>query len=311
MALTYSWWSESGGPGKTTNCVHTAAAMGRDGYDVLAVDLDNQRGGLTHYMGYGELTHDDGAMTETTIMDVMFGEATPRDICVETPHFDLLPTHEDLTNFISRLDSSPRRGVDEFRVVRDMLDTVEDDYDIIVIDCKATLDELVDNSLFATQNVMVPLELTPKGKASQEGLEATVTAMHDGFSDLGVEIAIAGCVPSRVGQANIFERYREQHQDDGVPVSPFAVPEHSLLKYTWHHRMDLFSFIVSDETRNLREYEEHVPLAFKVIGRLMSGDMKYEDAVSIWDEVKDREMGDATPKALLDEYWDDKQRAGA
>jgi chromosome partitioning protein len=75
--------------------------------------------------------------------------------------------------------------------------------------------------------------------------------------------------------------------------------------------MDLFSFIMSDETRNLREYEEHVPLAFKVIGRLMSGDMEYEDAVSVWDDIKGREMGDATPEALLDEYWDDSQRIEA
>lgn len=64
--------------------------------------------------------------------------------------------------------------------------------------------------------------------------------------------------------------------------------------------MDLFSFIESSDTRELRPYEEHVPLAFKVIGRWMTGDYSYDEAVAQWDTVKDSEMGDATPEKLLD-----------
>lgn len=281
--------------------MNSSAAIGRDGYDVLAIDLDPQRGSLSHYAGYDDIAH--GDQQNGTIMDILFGDSDPRDIIVETAHFDLLPGHEDLANFETELAGSGRRGISQFKAVDDVVSGLDDEYDVIVIDCPATLTDLLDNAIFAARNVMVPLELTAKGEASQAGLEDTVNAMHDGFSELGVTISIAGCIPSRVGNAKIFETYRDRFEEQSLPVSPFSVPEHSLLKYTWHERMDLFQFMESDQTRELRPYEEHVPLAFKVVGRLMTGDLTYEDAVEKWDTVKHQEMGDATPEALMDDYF--------
>lgn len=307
MARAFAAWSESGGPGKTTNTMQIAAAIGRDGYDVLAIDLDPQRGGLTHYAGYGDLDHDqmddEGNVTHEVspnVMDVFFDGVDPRDIIVDTPHFDLLPGHEDLANFESALDSSGRRGVDEYFVVREVLEDLGSEYDVIMLDCQATLNKLVDNSIVGARNLIVPIELTPKGDASQQGLEDTIAAMESGFERMGVEIKIRATIPSRVGNAKIFEYYREQMEERDVPLSPFSIPEHSLLRYTWREQMDLFSFIESDETRDLRPYEEHVPLAYKVIGRMLTGDYTYADAIEKWDDVKDDEMGDATPEGLLD-----------
>ncbi|SEP28511.1 chromosome partitioning protein [Halorientalis persicus] len=302
MPRTYVWWSESGGPGKTTNAMNSAAAIGRDGYDVLAIDLDPQRGALTHYAGYGHLDHDsDDQQVSPTVMDVFFGDVTPDEIIVETPYFDLMPGHESLANFDSKLDEAGFYGLDRFGVIRDVIEDLADEYDYFLVDCNAALGELVDNAVFAARNVMVPLELSPKGRASQKGLEATIEAMSSGFEGVGVDIAIAGVVPSRVGNAKIFEEYREEFEEDEIPVSPFSIPEHSLLRYTWDNHMDIFQFLDSEETRDLRKYEEHVPLAFKVIGRWMTGDYSYSKAVEKWDAVKDQRMGDAEPEKLLDE----------
>jgi len=304
MTQAFVWWSESGGPGKTTNTMQTAAAIARDKYDVLAIDLDPQRGALTHYCGYEDLDHGN---VDNTVMDVFFDNLNPREIIVETEHFDLLPGHEDLGNFESALDSSGRRGVDEYWVVREDLEDLANDYDVIILDVQATLNKLVDNALVAGRNIMVPIELSPKGDASQQGLESTIEAMNSGFNKMGVEVAIKGAVPSRVGNAKIFEKYRDALEDRDVPLSPFSIPEHSLLRYTWDERMDLFQFIESEETRDLRSYEEHVPLAYKVIGRWMTGDYSYDKAVEKWDKVKDNEMGDAEPERLLDDDTSDNE----
>lgn len=301
MSKAYVWWSESGGPGKTTNSMQTAAAIGRDGYDVLAWDLDPQRGALTHYCGYEHLDHDTAETTvEPNVMDAFFGNADINDLIVSTPHFDLVPGHEDLANFESSLDSSGRRGIDQYWVIRELLENLSQEYDVFILDVQATLNDLVDNAIIAARNIMVPIELSPKGDASQQGLESTVEAMDSGFSKMGVDIVIKGTVPSRVGNAKIFEDYRDTMSDRGVPLSPFSIPEHSLLRYTWDEQMDLFSFIESPDTRDLRSYEEHVPLAFKVIGRWMTGDYTYDDAIDQWDKVKDAKMGDATPEKLLE-----------
>jgi chromosome partitioning protein len=302
MTQAFVWWSESGGPGKTTNAMQTAAAIGRDGYEVLAWDLDPQRGALTHYCGYEDLDHDEAdSEVEPTTMDVFFGDHAIHETIVETPHLDLVPGHEDLGNFESALDSSGRRGVDEYWVIREILEHLANGYDVFILDVQATLNRLVDNAVIGARNVMVPIELSPKGDASQRGLENTIDAMDSGFSKMGVDVVIKGAVPSRVGNAKIFEQYRDSMEERGVPLSPFSIPEHSLLRYTWDKRMDLFSFIDSEETRVLRSYEEHVPLAYKVIGRWMTGEYTYDQAVSKWDKVKNNEMGDAEPEKLLDD----------
>lgn len=304
MTQAFVWWSESGGPGKTTNTMQTAAAIGRDDNEVLAWDLDPQRGGLTHYCGYEHLDHDEpDSKVDLTIMDVLFENADLDDLIVETPHFDLVPGHEDLGNFESALDSSGRRGVDEYWVLREQLEELAETtkYDVFLLDVQATLNKLVDNAIIGARNIMVPIELSPKGDASQKGLERTVEAMNSGFNKMGVEVAIKGAVPSRVGNAKIFEQYRDTMEDRDVPLSPFSIPEHSLLRYTWEEHMDLYSFAESTETRELRPYEEHVPLAYKVIGRWMTDEYSYQEAVGKWDAVKDTEMGDAEPEKLLDE----------
>lgn len=304
MAIGFTWWSASGGPGKTTNAMQTASAIGRDGHKVLAVDLDPQRGSLTHYCGYGELSYDnpdDDHIVETDIMDVLFGPAGLNEIIVETDHFDLVPGHENMGNFESAVADSSRMAADQFFVVRDAIEDLSTDYDVVIIDSQATHTKLVDNALVAAQNIMVPIELTPKGKASQKELEDTLGAIEKGFRGMSVDVKIRGTVPSRVGNAKIFEKHREEMENEGIPISPFSIPEHSLLRYTWDERMDLFSFIESDETRDLRAYEEHVPLAYKVIGRWMVGDYSYDEAIDRWDSVKHQQMGDATPEKLLED----------
>jgi chromosome partitioning protein len=301
MPRTYVWWSESGGAGKTTNAMNSAAAIGRDGYDVLALDLDPQRGALTHYAGFEQLSFDpeEGPAVDTTAMDVFFGDADPRDVIVETPHFSLFPGHERLSNFGSNLNEAGLYGMDQFTVVRNVIENLADEFDYFVIDAPATLGDLVDNAVFAARNVMVPLELSAKGEASQDGLEATVGAMQSGFDSVGVDIAIAGAVPSRVDDAKIFRQYREQFEERGVPLSPFSIPEHSLLRYTWDERMDIYEFQASKETRSLRDYESHVPLAYKIIGRWMTDDLTYDEVVQEWQDIRDIEMGDAEPEAVM------------
>jgi chromosome partitioning protein len=297
MARSYVWYSESGGPGKTTNAVHTTAAIARDGHDTVLIDIDPQRGGATHHLGHDNLqTAGDG----TTITDVLFEGADPGDVLVEGEHVDLIPSHSSLSNFETRIGDGAYRGMQEYLVIDDLVDTLVEDhgYEVVVIDAPATLSKLVDNAIVAAQNVMVPIELTPKGKVSQHGLDNTIQAMNEGFQR---EVTIAGLIPSRVANAKIFETIRDELESDGLPISPFSVPEHSLLKYSWRERMDLFEFVESEETRELRSYESHVPLAFKVVGRMMSGEYDYDEALAVWDDMKDQEMGDATPEVVLDD----------
>lgn len=296
MARAVAWWSESGGAGKTTNSMNSAAAIGRDGYDVLVWDLDPQPGSLTQYAGYENLVRGN----HLTAMDVLFGkdeENSIHDVIVETEHFDLVPGHEDLGSFEDSLGSTKRKGLNELRVFREVVEDLADDYDFFIFDLPATLGRLVDNGLYATRNVMVPLELTEKGNISLDGLEETLEEMESGTN---TPMAIMGVVPSRVGNANIFSSVREEIESRGVPVSPFSIPEHTLLKETWKANMDIFQFAESEDTREIRKYEKKDLIAFKVIGRIMAGDMSYEEAIELWEEVDEMDMASVDPISFME-----------
>ena len=49
--------NQKGGPGKTTDVIHTGGALAAQGYDVLLVDID-YHGRLTCSLGYNDLYYD-------------------------------------------------------------------------------------------------------------------------------------------------------------------------------------------------------------------------------------------------------------
>lgn len=286
MASTrrYVWYAESGGPGKTTGAVHTSAALEQLGHDVVLVDLDPQKGGATHHLGADRLR-------EQTILDAMFGTDSVAEVLVTDTDVPLIPSHPGLSDFETRVTEQGLRGLQEYRVVDELLDEIEETVgpDVIIVDTAATLSTLIDNALLAAQNVVVPQELTPKGRVSLDAVEETVDAINNGFDR---QIAISNVVASRVANAKIFETIRDEIESDNVPLSPFAIPEHTLLKYCWQEQMDIFSFEDDDTTRDLREYEKHVPQAFLMLARQLSGQLTYDEVVDAWDEEKNQPMED-------------------
>jgi len=298
MTRIVSWWSESGGSGKTTNAINSAAAMARDDTDVLLVDLDPQAASATDHAGFG---HRQTTTGEPTMMDVFFGDATLRDVIVDAGAFDLAVGHEDLVGFNESLAASDRLGAEQLFVVRDAVIEVADDYDVIVLDTKASMDRLLNNSLVCGRNVMVALELSRKGVTSLAGLRDSIETLNDGLHRTDIELAIMGLVPSRVGTADLFERTREQLVAQNLPVAPFEISDYSVLSDAWDVERDLFAFVEADDVRDLRPYERPLLVTYTLIGRWLAGNYDYDAVIDVWDRLTDMDLEvDADPRAIIE-----------
>ncbi|MGG7517807.1 plasmid partitioning protein RepA [Allorhizobium undicola] len=151
-----------GGSGKTTSAVHLAQSLAMTGHRVLAVDLDPQAS-LSALFGYQpEL---DLVGNDTIYGAIRYdAEARPlRDIIRKTyfHNLDLVPGNLELQEFehVTPRALAERKSGDAkslfFARVQAALQSVADDYDVVVIDCPPQLGYLTLSALCASTSVIV------------------------------------------------------------------------------------------------------------------------------------------------------------
>ena len=146
-----------GGSGKTTTAAHLAQKAALDGYRVLAIDLDPQAS-LSALHGFQpEFDLLDGG----TLYDaIRYTDPLPLSAVIQNTYFtnlDLVPGNLDLMEFEHDTPRALAQGEGGlfFTRVGDALAEIEDQYDIVVIDCPPQLGFLTMSALSAATAVLV------------------------------------------------------------------------------------------------------------------------------------------------------------
>lgn len=148
-ARIISMVNQKGGVGKTTSTINLGAALAEAGRRVLLVDFDPQ-GALS--AGFGANPHE----LDLTVYNVMMDRKVDIREVIQTTEFDnidLLPANIDLSAAEVQLVNEVARE----QVLASALRKVENDYDVILIDCQPSLGLLTVNALTASHGVIIPL----------------------------------------------------------------------------------------------------------------------------------------------------------
>lgn len=197
MAKTICIANQKGGVGKTTTSVNLASALTQLGKRVLLLDMDPQGNASS---GLGIKRHE---CQDNNSYHLLIGEKSVHETIHQTKvtNLKVIPATPDLVGAEIELVDMPQR---EYRL-KSALETIQNDFDFILIDCPPSLGLLTLNSLTAADSFLVPLQceyyaleglsqllntagLIKKGLNPQLHIEGIVLTMFDTRNNLSHQV---------------------------------------------------------------------------------------------------------------------------
>ena len=174
MGVIISIVNQKGGVGKTTSAVNISAALGAKGKKVLLVDFDPQ-GNATS--GVGIIKQN----LENTVYELFLEECTVSECLTQSAvdNLNVLPSNVNLSG--AEIDLIGVEGR-EF-ILKNILDSIKDLYDYIIIDCPPSLNVLTVNAMTAADSVIVPIQCEYYALEGLSQLIHTINLIQDRLND--------------------------------------------------------------------------------------------------------------------------------
>ena len=242
-----------GGSAKSTSAIHLCHYLALQGYRILAIDLDPQ-GSLTGFCGIQPEIEFEG----NSIYDALrYEDPVPMSGCIRATYFpglDLSPAQLILSEFETETAVYARKGVPFYNRLANAIETVEADYDVIIIDSPPSLGFLTLAGLFAATSVIVPLTPSMLDVASTQQFLEMTSAYLEEFENSGIPIVhdnfrflITRDDPSDTPSQQIVSLMRALFQDRVIGATALrstAIADAAMLKMT------MYEVVRSEMTRS-------------------------------------------------------------
>lgn len=186
MAIVISITNQKGGVGKTTTAVNLAYYLSKLGKRTLLIDFDPQ-GNASSGIGI------DKQALEYTMADVVLEKATMKQVIQETKYKNLhvAPATPVLANTEVQLAQADRK----FTKLKFAIETISNDYDMILIDSPPSLSLLTVNGLIAANYVLLPVQVE---FYALEGLGQLLETMKLVRKAMNPALELIGVLPTMV-----------------------------------------------------------------------------------------------------------------
>lgn len=193
--VTYAVTNQKGGVAKTTVSVNLASSLAFLGQKVLLIDLDSQSQS-SRYLNKEQYT---GKSLVNVLNEILqTGKVTKEFVeqfivqhdVVNDKTIDVLPSELRLSKIfeLCRTVSMPHT------ILKKIIDTVKDSYDVILLDLAPTSGISIEQALFASDKVILA---TDCDEFSKEGIEVTLEGIKAFNESVQKELVIDSCFISK------------------------------------------------------------------------------------------------------------------
>ena len=186
--------NQKGGVGKTTTTINLASALARENLNTLIIDLDEQAN-ATIGLDIGR------EFVKVSSYDLLTSDIKIEDTILQIDEkLSIIPSSSKLANIVEKLIGLEEKE----RLLEKKLNSVKDNYDFILLDCPPSLSVTIDNALFASDSVIIPVECDYFAYDALTQMIQKINQIQKEKNPLGKKLTIEGVLLTKHDNRNLF-----------------------------------------------------------------------------------------------------------
>lgn len=258
MGKIISIANQKGGVGKTTTTINLAAALIELNKKVLIIDLDPQSNAT---IGIGISRE----LVNTTTYELFTDEVKASDVIYNKldSKMHIMPSSIRLENITRNLVNTDNKELH----LSMKLEEIKNEYDFILIDCPPSLGIIIDNALFASDSVIIPVECNYYAYDALTQMVNKIRSVQERKKEYNLKLTIEGVLLTKLDNRNIFGYKIVDKVKEMFPDKTFqTIINHSVhLQEAPMHGKSVLQFAYN--SRGSKEYRDLAVELIKIEGK--------------------------------------------